>query len=251
MTIIQSFAGAQHRRRAIAKPQFKGWVTDVIGSGLERSPLDGKPSPQVFLVEQPPGWELQTHFHLHHQFQVVMRGRGSLGRHAVEPLAVHYASPHSGYGPLVAGSEGLDYLTLRLVGDTGAWYLPDSREHLAVRIPKQQLHASPAADPPENLALLQHPLQEVLIAPDDTGLAAWLVRLPAGAPCEDRDDARIDAGRFYVLTRGGLHIKNDLLEGPAVIYVGASEVLTLAAASHGAEMLVLQFPQAALHPLPA
>jgi hypothetical protein len=150
----------------------------------------------------------------------------------------------------VAGSEGLDYLTLRLVGDTGAWYLPDAREHLAVRIPKQQLHASPAADPPENLALLRHPVQEVLIAPDDTGLAAWLVRLPAGAPCEERDDARIDAGRFYVLTRGSLHIQNDLLEGPAVIYVGASEVLPIASGSRGAEMLVLQFPQAALYPLP-
>jgi hypothetical protein len=63
----------------------------------------------------------------------------------IHPLVVHYASPHTGYGPITAGAEGLSYLTLRAVGDKGAWYLPEQRDQLQLRIPKKVIHAAPAA----------------------------------------------------------------------------------------------------------
>ena len=122
----QTLEGSRARTREVQKTQFVGQVTDLI------LPDDQVPSPrpQAFLVEQSANWTLPPHFHQEHQFQVFVGGRGSLGAHPVAHLAVHYASPHSGYGPLVSGDQGLAYLTLRAVGDTGAWYLPEQREHL-------------------------------------------------------------------------------------------------------------------------
>ena len=48
--------------------------------------------------------------------------------HPLGLVTVHYSSPEAGYGPIVAGPEGLEYLTLRRVSEQGAFYLPDERE---------------------------------------------------------------------------------------------------------------------------
>ena len=124
--------------RVVNKAQFVGVVTDLFVSEA----ISG-PRPQSFLVEQSANWTLPTHFHLQHQFQVFIAGSGSLGKTPIHPLTVHYASPHSGYGPLISESDGISYFTLRAMSDTGAWYLPEAREHLKTRIKKQQLHAEP------------------------------------------------------------------------------------------------------------
>lgn len=244
MIISQTLARAQPRRRLVDKPQFRGYVTDLIGSGLERSDLAGQPAPQAFLVEQPPNWELQSHFHLRHQFQVFIRGSGMLGKHAVGPLGVHYASPHSGYGPLVAGDEGIWYLTLRVVSDTAAWYLPDAREHLKLRIAKQQVHAGPV-EREVDLASLEQAQLETVIELDSAGLGAWLMRLPAGATCDAPAGAESGSGRFYVVMKGSLHLEDEELKGLAAVFTGPTDPFTLRA-SASAEVLVLQFPAAAL-----
>jgi hypothetical protein len=187
-------------RRAVAKPTFVGAVTDLI------VPDDSAPAPrpQAFLVEQTANWTLPTHFHQEHQFQVFVAGGGTIGRNPVEKLAVHYASPHTGYGPLVSGAKGIAYLTLRAVGDTGAWYLPEQRESLLLRIRKQQAHAVPAASiSAPDLKALAEPFQETLIEPQEGGLAAWLVRLPAGgaAPVPARSWRRWPRCSFPVTRR--------------------------------------------------
>ena len=70
-------------------------------------------SPTVALIEQPAGFEFMPHFHRQNQFQVFVGGSGSLGRHALAPVVVHYAGAYTGYGPLLAGPEGIQYFTLR------------------------------------------------------------------------------------------------------------------------------------------
>lgn len=239
---------ARPRRRRVDKPQFHGFVTDLIGSGLERSDCFGEPSPQAFLVEQPPRWQLQTHFHLRHQFQVVVQGAGTLGRHPVGPLAIHYASAYSAYGPLVAGEAGLSYLTLRVTSDTAAWYLPDAREHLKLRIPKQQVHAAPSCNADVPLDSSTGPQQETLIAPDAGGLAAWMVRLPGHADVAAPPGGTAGSGRFYVVTKGSLRVAGEELEGLATVFVSSDDVLALRSGAGGAEVLVLQFPGSALQP---
>jgi hypothetical protein len=159
---------------------------------------------------------------------------------------VHYASPHTGYGPLVSGDAGISYLTLRAVGDTGAWYLPEQRENLLLRIRKQQAHGMPASYMgADQLKTLARPVQETLIAPEASGLAAWLVRLPAHGSAPAPALAETGGGRFHVVTQGSLLSAGEELEALATVYASSDETAGLQAGPEGLEVLVLQFPAAA------
>jgi hypothetical protein len=95
-----------------------------VGEGYDllRPPKDAPRSPLAFMVAQRANWVLRTHFHDQHQFQMVARGSGTLGKHALAPFADHYTSPESAYGPIIAGPEGLAYFTLRAVTAITAQY---------------------------------------------------------------------------------------------------------------------------------
>lgn len=228
-------------RRDVRKPQFVGSVTDLI-LPTEATPA---PRPQAFLVEQSAHWTLPTHFHLEHQFQVFVDGGGLLGKRPIQHLEVHYASPHSGYGPLISGDSGVSYLTLRAVGDTGAWYLPEQREN-CLRIPKVQAHGAPAQSiSADALRALAAPLNETLIEPRVGGLAAWLMRLGAGQRCGQPPGAGESGGRFVVVTQGCLTLDTARLEGLAVAWVSPDDTLELVAGDTGLEAVILQFPAAA------
>ncbi len=79
-------------------------------------------APHSFLLEQPPNTTLEAHFHRNNQFQVFVEGGGTIGRHALGPVVVHYAGAYTGYGPLVSGPQGLKYFKLRPVREDG--YIP-------------------------------------------------------------------------------------------------------------------------------
>ena len=227
-------------RRQNDKATFRGFITDFIVS----EPGD-QPRPQAFLVEQSPNWVLPTHFHLQHQFQVITAGNGTLGRVPVGPLCVHYASPESAYGPLTAGAEGISYLTLRALSDEGAWYLPESREVMRRGIRKQQEHGKPRTDLAEDAERdLDAPAFDVLIAPQESGLAACLMRLPANhvasAPAWE-----LSGDRFYIVTRGSMVVADKRLAALATVFVSRGEPLPVQSGSGGLEMLVLQFPDMA------
>jgi hypothetical protein len=239
-----SLEHTQTRRSRRDTPQFSGFVTDLILPNEQSA----APRPQAFLVEQVPNWLLPTHYHQEHQFQVVVGGGGRMGANAIELLGVHYASPHSAYGPLVSGEEGLTYLTLRAVHDSGAWYLPDQREHLLLRIPKRHAHGAPAQRPAdEALPHLATPLIQTLIEPDALGLAAWTVSLPAHGCLPNPGGEAPHGGRFYVVTRGSLVHGGESLQGLAVIWAGSHDFFELKAGAQGTELVIVQFPLAAQH----
>jgi hypothetical protein len=101
-----------------------------------------------------------THFHGVDQFQVFVRGSGTVGRHHVVEGTAHYADRYTVYGPLRPGTAGMAYLTLRPAHDTGASFMPGARGKLA-----DLLEASDrAAADRRNLAVDLH-------AP--TGTAGW------------------------------------------------------------------------------
>jgi hypothetical protein len=228
--------------RVVKKAQFVGEVTDLF-----ESEATSGPRPQSFQVEQSANWTLPTHFHLQHQFQVFIAGSGSLGKTPIHPLTVHYASPHSGYGPLISEAEGISYFTLRAMSDTGAWYLPEAREHLKTRIKKQQLHAEPAElITVDSLMNWPAPSQEPLLELDAGGLAAWLLRLPPNTKIPAPEGQALGGGRFYVVSKGSALINQALMPAWSTAYVSRDETLEIESGPEGLEMLVLQFPAAAL-----
>jgi hypothetical protein len=228
--------------RVVNKKEFVGVVTNLF-----ESEAPSGPRPQSFLVEQSANWTLPTHFHLEHQFQVFIEGSGSLGRTPIHPLTVHYASPHSGYGPLISEGEGVSYFTLRAMSDTGAWYLPESRKHLKTGIKKKQVHAEPSEHiSADMLKALVAPSQETMIALDEGGLGAWLLRLPPNTRISAPEGQALGGGRFYVVSKGSALINASLLPAWATAFVSPDESLDIESGPEGLEVMVLQFPAGAL-----
>ena len=142
------------------------------GAGYWRSDfIRGERGPQAFLVEQDPNSEILTHYHEENEFQVFVKGGGTMGRSAIIPTTVHYAGRHTGYGPIHSGPQGLWYFSLRANTDPGARFLPEWRDRME-KGPKRHLMGA-------------------TIEPQPDGIAAWV---------SSKNDfpARPGAARFYI-----------------------------------------------------
>jgi hypothetical protein len=90
----------------------------------------GKLFPVAYRIEQDPGTQADPHFHQANQFQVFVSGAGFFGKQPVHAVMAQYAQAFTPYGPIVAGPEGLSYLTLRNAWDPGGQFMPAQRELL-------------------------------------------------------------------------------------------------------------------------
>lgn len=234
--------GTLEQARAERKHHVLPNGTGYWRNGLIASQKEDAVAPQAFLVEQDPGTVIEPHFHLENEFQVIVGGHGSLGRHAVEPVSVHYAGAHTGYGPITAESDGLAYFTLRARMDSGAQFLPGARDKMQ-RVPKVHRLGN-AVRPSDAAALAARGLPEVVtvLEPEASGIAAWTLRLPAGGSAAA--PAHAGGGRFLLVIGGALELNGERLPRFATAFVSAEEPApALRAGSAGLEVLVLQFPK--------
>src|SRR5262252_6664361 len=74
--------------------------------GFTKTPFFGSRndpnSPLASLNAHDPGYFNSTHFHNVDQFQVVVEGKGTLGKHEISPYSVHFTRAYTPYGPLIA-----------------------------------------------------------------------------------------------------------------------------------------------------
>lgn len=233
---------AQSNRRRFDVDALHAWVAYYFESEEGEAP-----GGQAFLVEQDPGFVLGAHFHRQHQFQVVVRGGGTIGRHPLEPFSVHYASAESGYGPIVAGDDGLWYFTLRAAPEHGAFYLPKEAHQMRKGLKRAQRVAdAPTLSEPDALRSRTAVVAEALIEPDPDGLAVWLLRLPPDSETP-APEGPPGAGRFYLVAQGSLRLAAEDLPPLSVVFVSADEAdFPVRAGPDGLEVLALQCPAAAL-----
>jgi len=231
-TVQDAMAGNRRRFFNVEGGKFRGH-TDFM---FETEPGRGA---QAFLVHQDPGWVLPVHFHMQYQMQVVVGGGGTLGRHAVGPGSVHYAAPHSAYGPLTAGPDGLEYFTLRVLTDKGAWYMPESRPMMdAARRKDQATGDLPAGAAPAGAC--------TLIAQRPDGVGAWSYRGDAGARLRC-DEPSSPAGRFHVVLQGAFRLAGaELPRHACVFWSPPDETPTFEALQDASVLIVVQFPAEAL-----
>jgi hypothetical protein len=182
-----------------------------------------------------------THFHGVDQFQVFVRGSGTVGRHQVGQGTVHYADRHTVYGPLRAGPAGMAYLTLRSAHDTGASFMPASSRKLA-----EVLEASDrSAGDRRNLAV-------DLQAPSGTGSWVDLVahddglRISVSAPGPDEAIKTILArrGGAYALVLAGSLVCDEGGGAPtgSLRWLPPGTGIEGHGGPAGARLVVLQFP---------
>lgn len=198
----------------------------------------GELGPNAFLVEQGPGLSIRTHFHLNSQWQVFVSGTGLLGRKPVKPFVVQYVAPQTGYGPIIAGPDGLQYMTLRPSPQSGALYLPDARALLNLKAPKLQV-TSASLLPDGNSST---PTVVDMITPQADGLAAWMIHIPAtksvAPPAHPGGLAR-----YYLVVSGSM-IASDQTLGPlSLAWVSDNDMaMPLEAGENGLDVIAMQFP---------
>lgn len=224
---------SQRKQREI--PGGYAWRTNFI------TPPEGVlEAPMAFLAEGTAKRVIRPHFHDVDQFQVIVSGGGVLGRHALAIHAVHFTRAHTPYGPIVAGNEGLGFLTLRPHWDQGAQYLPETRERLASlpgRTPWQATELPVFAGEAD---VNVHAFQDIK---DDRGLACFSIKLKPNATGTAPDPSR-SRGQYIIVTKGSLAYQGKEHGSITIGWVGADEKpFELVAGPQGAELLVLNFPR--------
>ncbi len=203
---------------------------------------DDSQSPQSYLIKQLPNITNPLHFHVQNQFQVFIEGSGVFGRHTIEPYIVHYAGAYTGYGPIVAGPSGLDYLTLRAMHDPGAKFLPETMDKL-IRGPKHHF-TSRQFLPSTPASILELKVPEFVwdhIEPS-TGLGIGLLKMPSQTSYSFKPADKAE-GIFLVVIGGSIDAGDVPIGVKQNIYISATEeVFEIKTLDSYAELLVLQMP---------
>lgn len=233
-TIADAVAGGRRRHFNFEGDKFRGYIDYMFGSAT-----DGVLAEQAFLVHQSPGWVLPVHFHMQFQMQVVVGGSGTLGKHALGPGSVHYATPQSAYGPLIAGPQGLEYFTLRVRADRGAWYMPESRPMMEPG--KRRDQATGDRPPGEGL-----PATTVIPLRTD-GAGAWIYCADAGVKVSCTVPAT-PSGRFHIVLHGSFAVAGQVLPRHGCMFWSPPDAQPeFESVEDRSELVVVQFPEAALH----
>ncbi len=249
MMLAGSLSDAANRRTPyFIDGRLLSYKSVIIGP-----PLPDHATPNAFLIEQQADTELPVHFHGYGQFQVVLKGDGKLGTHELLPVSVHYAGQRTPYGPIRPGNLGLSYLTLRPRTEGSAFFMPESR-HLRgpAVIPRLEIYGDFASTSDAVNAVVDDGVRtSEVIAPMESGLAAWKMEVAAGQMVKAPGLVG-GSGRFHVIVHGDLHLPDGSYDHLSVIWMDPDqEPLEFAAGAGGVQVLVLQFPRdACMHPVP-
>ena len=198
-------------------------------------------APVAFLIEQGPDSVVQSHFHHNDEFQVVVAGSGFIGRNPVAPVSVHYAGGYTGYGPVVAGPNGLSYFTLRPRYEAGALYLPDDRAAMK-RGPKRHFRTSAITVRGETDRASAAAVETVVPLEAD-GIMVSTLRIPPGGEY-DAPDRSQGSGQYWLVVGGSLVHTGTILDERSVLFVaGDTPTSPIVAGAAGLDLLLLQFPR--------
>ncbi len=204
------------------------------------------------LTQWDPGRASGAHFHTCDQFQVIVAGRGKLGRHDLIPYGVHFSRAYTPYGPLVADREiGLSFFVLRVQHDPGSQRLPEQREQLrqvANRRPWQITRAVSFTGAFEGTAPVDSELHAVPGIHDEQGLAAFTLSVKPNAQVCAPDPVH-GAGQYLIVTKGSLLHANTEYQTWALVFVEPQDgPFPIRAGAHGLQALVLNFPRLTGYP---
>jgi rubredoxin len=244
MALVAAFDDlkANRIRRVSDKPGTTG--------GLLYTPMLGardKPDlPHAALAQFDPGRISRPHFHLRDQFQVVVGGKGSLGRHEIYPYTVHFSRAYTPYGPLVSGAgTGLTFFVMRAHPDPGSQRLPQELDKLKQATDRQpwQIHR-PAVFPTlqSGASTADTVLQAIPDVKDERGLAAYTLSMKPDAKAHAPDPSHGD-GQYLIVVKGSLLHQNTEHKALAVVFVRPDEsAFPLHAGPEGLEGIVLNYP---------
>jgi len=219
-----------------------GWKVNLFGKNSDVPAKDL----QAFRIDMSANMQLDGHFHIVDQFQIFVAGSGTIGRHDTAMVTAHYADHHTGYGPLIAGDQGMSYLTLRSKTDAGLVKLstPNVRDQLRPTKRRHRVSSQVILSIPPVLAHIEAPIfQTVMEEKDgDDGMTTKIIRLGAHMQTPAPDTANT-GGYYIIVLNGSLVHQAEAYEPWSLLWVGQDEgAPTLEAGAKGAEVMIAVFP---------
>jgi hypothetical protein len=205
-------------------------------------------APMAYLHQGDPGRVTGVHWHANDQFQIVVEGSGTLGRHKIAPYAAQFVRAHTPYGPIVGNEEsGVSYISLLTRHDPNANYLPESRDTLLQvpdRKPWQTIQNLDFAVPTEHMVRGTVEVQAIPEMKDDRGLQAWSWAMGPDARMVTPDPTASE-GQYVLVLSGSLrHQERDYKAFTVVFVEPESGPFAVHAGSQGAKAVVVNFPRA-------
>jgi hypothetical protein len=211
------------------------------GRTVEQVAAGAVGQPMAFLVEQAGGHTVDAHYHEAAQFQLFVGGSCHVGTHVLDGVTVHYAAPHSPYGPIVAGPQGVQYLTLRHDWDRGAQWMPQAAAVL--RAMPNRKHLTFTSQPVArcaDLPALSGASQTPLLRAAEGGPQAW--RVCAGPGAVVRSDPVGAGGQFWYVLAGSARHDGASWGADDCVYVSGDEgPLICQAGEGGVELIRMAF----------
>ena len=198
--------------------------------------------PMAFLAEGTPHRVIKPHFHDVDQFQVIVKGGGVIGKHALSLNAVHFSRAHTPYGPLTGDERGVGFLTLRATWDPGAQYLhnAESKEKLVKLDSRKPWQVTEAPNFDGNADVNVNTFQTIK---DERGLAAFSIKLAPGATMMSPDITQTN-GQYLIVTSGSLNYEGKDYKAVSIGFSKPSEKqFPIIAGPEGVEAVVLHFPR--------
>ena len=247
MPYITSAEKARSERKAIDVLGQEYFLSPYVGSAPKRGhyvPGNEKNDdglPQGFLVEQPPNSITRPHFHNHEQFQLFVEGSAHMGKKAAPPFSLHYVKGHTPYGPITAGPDGVKYFTLRARWDTGAKYMPESRDLLEKGSKKHKMVVDIYVPELSDLAHLNEFSRSEVIPVDSEGIGAYLYCIPPEISV-DLTVPSAGGGQYGIVLNGCVISSDQKLGKLSGVYRNHDEdELQVEGGTQGAAVLLMQF----------
>ena len=250
MVMAIAYEEAKKTEYRTEHPGRTGGTTSIRFFGSRDNPDTNIPLAQINKMD--PGLHSGTHYHIRDQFQVILDGKGTLGRHALAPCGVHFSRAYTPYGPLISDAgSGLTFFVMRAHPETGAQFIPEKLDVLN-KVPNRQPWqiTRKATFPTVQSAAADMMLQAIPGMSDEHGLACYTLSMKPDARGSAPDPAHGD-GQYLVVMKGSLLHENKQLKAPALVFVYPKDgPFPLHAGSEGVDVLVLNFPRP-LTPAPA
>lgn len=232
-TTVTPFFGSRHTRKHPS-------------SGAVSHNRNGVEIPDATLAQFDPGKISRPHFHLSDQFQVIMAGKGTLGRHELAPYTVHFSRAYTPYGPLVADvHSGMTLFILRAHRDPGSQRLPQERAQLLEARDRKPWQITRVFTFPTLAPDARGDGVELLPIPDmrdEHGLAAYTLRMKPNTRTLAPDPLPGD-GQYLVVVKGSLWHNDKQHQALTLVFVRPDEgQFPIHAGIDGLEALVLNYP---------
>ena len=231
---------------ATVTPFFGSRHTRQQPSGLGSHNSEDVEIPDATLTQFDPGKISRPHFHLNDQFQVVVDGKGTLGRHDLTPYSVHFSRAYTPYGPLVSDCRcGMTLFILRAHPDPGSQRLPQERAQLLNVRDREPWQITRSFTLP-SLASDAHgggvELRPIADMQDPHHLAVYTLRMKPDTTTLAPDPSHGD-GQYLIVLKGSLLHSDKEHPARALVFVRPEEGQFAVNAGHeGLDALVLNYP---------